>query len=293
MSQFLWATTAWSLIALLSAHGAYGQGTGNSKAATARNKPTAPLVLAEQGSFFVNEQQAQTSFGAALGTRSSDLAKALGVSPDTAHTISVKGMYVQYQAPQTRARPSYPTIMVHGSGHTGKTYESTPDGRMGWAEYFVRQGFPAYVVDHAGRARSGFDPSPSNTGKLDNKADLVPGFQEFTNESAWINFRFGSSPFVAYPDTKFPVSAKDQYFAQIVPNTESSFAEGDWPGRMAECIGLVNRIKTVGGTAENIHLTDKGVRGNSHMLMMDTNNQELAAMIATWLRQHAFESPRK
>jgi hypothetical protein len=139
MSQFLWATTAWSLIALLSAHGAYGQGTGNSKAATARNKPTAPLVLAEQGSFFVNEQQVQTSFGAALGTRSSDLAKALGVSPDTAHTISVKGMYVQYQVPQTRARPSYPIIMVHGSGHTGKTYESTPDGRMGWAEYFVRQ----------------------------------------------------------------------------------------------------------------------------------------------------------
>jgi hypothetical protein len=35
-------------------------------------------------------------------------------------------------------------------------------------------------------------------------------------------------------------------------------------------------------------------RGDSHMLMMDTNNQELAAMIATWsLRQHAFESPRK
>jgi hypothetical protein len=132
------------LTALLCAQAAYGQGTGNSKAASENHKPTALLVLAEQGSFFVNEQQVQTSFGAALGTRSPDLAKVLGVSADPAHHISVKGMYVQYQIPQTRARPAYPIIMVHGSGHTGKTYESTPDGRMGWAEYFVRRGFPAY-----------------------------------------------------------------------------------------------------------------------------------------------------
>jgi hypothetical protein len=68
---------------------------------------------------------------------------------------------------------------------------------------------------------------------------------------------------------------------------------GDWPGRMAECIGLVNRIKAIGGVAENIHLTDKGVRGNSHMLMMDTNNQELAAMIATWLRPRRRKSTRR
>lgn len=48
---------------------------------------------------------------------------------------------------------------------------------------------------------------------------------------------------------------------------------------MEECIGLVNRIRTAGGSAENIHLTANGVRGNSHMLMMDTNNQQVADII--------------
>jgi pimeloyl-ACP methyl ester carboxylesterase len=321
-------------------------------------------VLAEQGSFFVNEQQVETTFPAALGTPAPAFAKQLGISADAPHHISVSGMYVQYQIPQVRTAAAYPVVMVHGSGHTGKTYETTPDGRMGWAEYFVRQGVPVYVVDHAGRARSGFNPSPTNRAKLENNADLVPIFQEFTNESAWINFRFGPSPFEPYPATRFPVQAKDQYFAQIVPNTETSLAEagrtttlglvalldrigpavivvhsqsgaygigaalarpslvkglvsveprscaatdadvqavfkrvpvltlfgdffgtdvGDWPGRMTECIGLVKRITEAGGSAENIHLPERGRRGNSHMRMMDTNNQPIAARIVAGL----------
>jgi pimeloyl-ACP methyl ester carboxylesterase len=353
------------LIVLLSTQIAYAQGTDRARSSAA-NVRTPPLVLSEQGSFFVNEQQIETS-SAAAGISPAQ-AKLFGVSSEMAHHRSGKGMYVQYQVPQTRNRTAYPVIMVHGSGHTGKTYETTPDGRMGWAEYFVRQGVPVYVVDHAGRARSGFDPSPTNRAKLENKADLVPSFQEFTNETAWTAFRFGPSPFIPYPGTKFPLQAKEQYFAQIVPNTETSYAEAgqntiaalaalldrigpavvivhsqsgaygigastarpdlakaivsveprscavsdenikavfarvklltmfgdffggnvaDWPGRMAECVDTVSRIKAAGGMAENIFLPERGIRGNSHMLMMDTNNQQLADIILAWLSQHA------
>ena len=49
--------------------------------------------------------------------------------------------------------------MVHGSTHTGACLEATPDGREGWYPYFVRKGVPSYVVDQAGRGRSGFDES--------------------------------------------------------------------------------------------------------------------------------------
>ena len=49
--------------------------------------------------------------------------------------------------------------MVHGSTHTGACLEATPDGREGWYPYFVRHGVPSYVVDQAGRGRSGFDQS--------------------------------------------------------------------------------------------------------------------------------------
>jgi hypothetical protein len=38
------------------------------------------------------------------------------------------------------------------------------DGREGWATYFTRKNFPVYVVDHVGRGRSGFDPTPINQG---------------------------------------------------------------------------------------------------------------------------------
>jgi hypothetical protein len=81
---------------------------------------------------------------------------------------------------------------------------------------------PVYVVDHAGRARSGFDPSPTNQARLAEDAGTVPSLQVFTNEPAWTNFRFGPSAVTPYPATKFPVQARDQYFAQLVPNTEPS-----------------------------------------------------------------------
>jgi hypothetical protein len=34
------------------------------------------------------------------------------------------------------------------------------DGREGRATYFARKGSPVDVVDHSGRGRSGFDPTP-------------------------------------------------------------------------------------------------------------------------------------
>ena len=122
-----------------------------------------PLVLAEQGSFFVNVQTIESRFPSGNGT------------PAAGH-ISGKGMYVQYQIPKDRRGTAYPVVMVHGSSHTAKTYEDTPDGRMGWAEYFVRRGVPTYVVDHAGRARSGFDPSPTNQARLEKNAAACPSF---------------------------------------------------------------------------------------------------------------------
>jgi hypothetical protein len=68
-------------------------------------------------------------------------------------------MYVQFQIPANRKLTMPPVIMVHGSTHTAACLESTPDGREGWAPYFVRQGISTHIVDQAGRGRSGFDES--------------------------------------------------------------------------------------------------------------------------------------
>ena len=92
-----------------------------------------PLVIAEQGYFFVGGKYVTTKDG----------------------QISVGQMFVQYQVPHQR-KHAYPVVMWHGGGQTGTNFLGTPDGRMGWAEYFLRQGYAVYVVDQPARARSGY-----------------------------------------------------------------------------------------------------------------------------------------
>lgn len=106
-------------------------------------------------------------------------------------------MYVQYRIPKNVSAP--PIVMVHGSGHTGVTYETTPDGREGWATYFARKNFPVYVVDHVGRGRSGFDPTPINQARRESNPALLPSVPLFTRERAFANFRFGPQYPTRYP----------------------------------------------------------------------------------------------
>ena len=62
-------------------------------------------------------------------------------------------MYVEYMIPARRTHP-YPIVMVHGGSQTGTNFTGTPDGREGWAQYFVRRGYAVYVVDQVARGRS-------------------------------------------------------------------------------------------------------------------------------------------
>jgi hypothetical protein len=69
----------------------------------------------------------------------------------------VEQMYVQYFLPRQR-KGKLPLLMWHGGGLTGVTYESTPDGREGWLNLFVRKGWDVYVSDAVERGRAGFAP---------------------------------------------------------------------------------------------------------------------------------------
>jgi len=67
--------------------------------------------------------------------------------------VTGKQMYVEYMVPREVLHP-YAIVMVHGGGGQGLDWMSTPDGRPGWADYFVRAGYRAYVVDRPGHGRS-------------------------------------------------------------------------------------------------------------------------------------------
>jgi hypothetical protein len=108
--------------------------------------PDSPLVLQALGSFYVGGRTVSAS------------TTAIGLY--RGGPMLVDQMYVQYMIPLEHTKP--PIVTIHGATLTGKTYETTPDGRIGWYEYFARRGFPSYVVDQVGRARSGFDQTPFN-----------------------------------------------------------------------------------------------------------------------------------
>jgi len=104
-----------------------------------------PLVLSEQGSFFVGgETKSLPAQGAPFNTEPGD--------------VTINQMYVQFQKPANPAQ-HVPVVMVHGCCLSSKTWETTPDGRMGWSEYFVRKNRSVYLADQVSRARSGFDAS--------------------------------------------------------------------------------------------------------------------------------------
>ncbi len=74
-----------------------------------------PLILERQGSFFVGGRTVQ----------SGDLSLLPAYAPSG--RIAVEQMYVRYQVPPAAARP--PVVLIHGCCLTGKTWETTPDGR--------------------------------------------------------------------------------------------------------------------------------------------------------------------
>jgi pimeloyl-ACP methyl ester carboxylesterase len=64
-------------------------------------------------------------------------------------------LYVEFQIPDKKTHP-YPIVMIHGLWQSGTNFTGTPDGREGWAQFFLRQGYAVYVVDQPGRARSAY-----------------------------------------------------------------------------------------------------------------------------------------
>lgn len=56
-----------------------------------------------------------------------------------------------------------------------------------------------------------------------------------------------------------------------------------WQARYEMCQALIGRIKSAGGHAEMLAPPDRGIRGNSHMIMQDKNNLQIADVILQWI----------
>jgi pimeloyl-ACP methyl ester carboxylesterase len=65
-------------------------------------------------------------------------------------------LYAEFQIPSAQTHP-WPIIMIHGGSQSGTNFTGTPDGREGWAQFFLRQGYAVYVVDQPGRGRAAYE----------------------------------------------------------------------------------------------------------------------------------------
>ena len=272
-------------------------------------------------------------------------------------------LYVQHFA-LASPKAKVPILLWHGGGLTGVTWETTPDGRAGWHEYFMRAGYDTLVSDAVERGRATWARYP----------ELNPGEPEHrTIDQAWDIFRFGPaggySPDVGkqngYPGMQFPVAAVDQFTKQFVARwtTSDAWIQGAYdalvqrvcpcvivghsqagqfvytaaqrapdkvkavvlvepasaldpakvdPGRVRHIPHLTvwgdylgesalwrryrntaetytNAVKGAGGTADTIDLPAMGIRGNSHMVMMDRNSDEVARLVRDWLIKQGLE----
>src|SRR5262245_45730259 len=174
--------------------------------ALAREEKPGPLTIASQGSFFVGGEVKRAPPSAATG-------------PSAAPAdITVNQMYVQYQIPVNAGKHA-PVVMVHGCCLSSKTWETTPDGRMGWNEYFLRKGRAVYLADQVSRGRSGFDSSVISAVKAGTAPpSALPNIIAASHQVAWTVFRFGPSYPQAFDDEQFPVAAASELYKQMIPD---------------------------------------------------------------------------
>ena len=111
-----------------------------------------------------------------------------------------------------------PVVFLHGYGQTRTGWQATPDGREGWADWFLRKGYSAFLVDQPRRGAAGATEAMT-TDALD-----ADGNRYKPGDQAWYtHFRIGRVAPERYAGSQFPEGdeAQRQFFCQMTPNTGS------------------------------------------------------------------------
>ena len=166
----------------------------------------APIIIVEQGSFFVGgtEVTAPGKFDPTVRNTS-----------DEGQSFPIDHLYAQYQIPEHARR--FPLVMIHGANATGSFWESTPDGREGYQTIFLRRGFAVYVVDFPRRGKAGFPSFNGTLGALLDKQVIPNRTNRNSDQGAFIGVRLGPGFLEYFPNTQFPKAGLDQFFKKLIP----------------------------------------------------------------------------
>jgi pimeloyl-ACP methyl ester carboxylesterase len=92
--------------------------------------------------------------------------------------------YVEVMVPK-KIRKAYPIVFLHGAGQTGTDWLQTPDGRAGWAYYFVKLGYVVYMVDYPARGRSAWVPDVDGKLTIRTAPQLMKIWTDLTELGDW------------------------------------------------------------------------------------------------------------
>ncbi|ACQ92940.1 conserved hypothetical protein [Tolumonas auensis DSM 9187] len=161
------------------------------------------LSIEKQGSFAVGGTIVQTP-----GTF--DPIKQGAYSPmgvdSTGQTLHGDHATVFYQIPPKAHH--LPLVFWHGHGESMRTWQTTPDGREGFQNIFLKKGYATYLVDQPRRGLSGKSTQPA-------------AISAAADEQLWFGiFRLGAWPDY-YPNVQFSKDpeALNQFYRQMTPNT--------------------------------------------------------------------------
>lgn len=330
---------------------------------------TKPLMIERQGQFPVGGTTIERP-----GTFDPDTFTGWTNPVQDGQTYRCDHAFARYQIPVNAKK--LPLVFVHGFGGDGVCWETTPDGRDGFATLLLREGYPTYVLDLPGRGHASrtsaevtvkpvadeefwFDiwrmglwpqwnegiqfpkdslsvsnffrqmvPDLSNhqldVAALDavsqkigdnilvtHSAGGFPGWMAAMNnpqvkgvvalEPGGFVFPEGEVPEplpgltgglagVAVAPDKFTELTKKPiviYFGDYIPESNATTLGGsNWEVRLKMAREFVKAINRHGGNATLVELPKIGIRGNSHFLMQELNNDVIAAHVAKWLQQN-------
>lgn len=330
---------------------------------------TKPLMIERQGQFPVGGITIERP-----GTFDPDTFVGWTDPVQDGQTYRCDHAFARYQIPVDAKK--LPLVFVHGFVGDGVCWETTPDGRDGFATLLLREGYPTYVLDLPGRGhasrrsnevtvkpvadeefwfdiwRMGLWPqwnegiqfpkdslSVSNFFRQmvpdlsDHKLDVAaldamaqkigdhilvthsaggfPGWMAAMNNTEVKGVVALEPGGFVFPENEVPEAlpgltgglagvsvSVDKfmelirkpiaiYFGDYIPESGATTLGGsNWEVRLKMAREFVDAVNRHGGNATLVELPKIGIKGNSHFLMQELNNDVIAAHIANWLRNN-------
>ena len=259
---------------------------------------TEPLTIAEQGIF--------SAGGITITSDGTFNPEDQWEETGAGQTSHVDHANILYQIPEEET--SLPMVFLHGYGQSRMCWMTTPDGREGWAEMFLRDGHSVYLVDEPRRGEAG---QTSVSGTISTK----------TLDQRWYTqFRIGrweDGKSVPNEGSQFPNddNSVDQFFRQMTPDTGMTSdmggyfdndvvaqalastvdevygdtaiqATGMWQGMRQACYDFADAYTKADGNCTVVDLPKEGITGNDHFMFQDLNNDVIQEHIENWIQEN-------